>query len=99
LTCDVAVAIKLLDEQVLLDLLEEQLELLAAFVQSSDGQGWQARIVGQEDQCLLDFRVFAPDRTQFWGSSWGDVVHAQYVNFPKRKHYENRGFHFNKDKR
>lgn len=61
LDCVLAVAQKLLDTKVLLDPFEEQLDLPAAFVQSSDGQGRQACVVGQEDQSLLGFGIFEAD--------------------------------------
>ena len=44
LDCVLAVAKKLLDAQVLLDPFEEQLDLPAAFVQSSNGQGRQGGV-------------------------------------------------------
>jgi hypothetical protein len=47
LDCVLAVAKKLLDTQVLLDPFKEQLDLLAAFVQRSDGQARQTGVVGQ----------------------------------------------------
>lgn len=50
--CVLAGAEKSLNAQVLLDPLEEQLDLPAAFVQSRDRQRWQDRVVGQEDERL-----------------------------------------------
>jgi len=73
----VAVAKKLLDAQVLLDPFEKQFHLPAAFVQHSDGQGWQACVVGQEDQSLLSFGIFEPDTTQVFGVVLGDLVPTQ----------------------
>ena len=52
-----AIAQKLRYMQVLLDPLEEQLDLPAAFVQSCNGQGWQGRVVCQADQSLRGFWV------------------------------------------
>ena len=73
-----AVAKKLLDAQVLLDPFEEQLDLPAAFVQSSNGQGRQGRVVGQEDQSLLGCWVLEPDTAQVFGVVLGDVVPVQH---------------------
>ncbi len=57
----IAVSKKLLDAQVLLNPFEEQLDLPAAFVQSSHGQGRQRSVVGEEDQSLLGCWVLEPD--------------------------------------
>ena len=62
-----AVAQKLLDAQVLFDPFEEQFHLPAAFVQSGNGQGWQGRVVGQEDQSLFGCWVLEPDTAQVFG--------------------------------
>jgi len=62
-----AVAQEFLDPQVLFDPLEEQLNLPAAFVQRSNGQGGQRRVVGQKNQCLARFRVFEADAPQMLG--------------------------------
>ena len=53
-----------LDAQVLLDPLEEQFDLPATLVQGGDGQGWQAGVVGQEDQRLSRLGVLEPDSPQ-----------------------------------
>jgi hypothetical protein len=62
-----AVDQKLLDAQVLFDPFEEQFHLPAAFVQSSNGQGRQGGVVGQEDQSLLASWVLEPDKAQVFG--------------------------------
>jgi len=54
-------AIERLDPEVLLDPFEEQLDLPPAFVQLCDGQGWQDKVVGQEDQAFVRFRVVELD--------------------------------------
>ena len=72
-----AVAKKLLDAQVLFDPFEKQFHLPAAFVQRSDGQGWQGRVVGQEDQSLFGCWVLEPDTAQVFGVVFGNVVPVQ----------------------
>ncbi len=72
-----AVAQKLLDAQVLLDPFEEQLDLPAAFVQSCNGQGRQACVVGQEDQSFLGFGVFESNTPQMLGVVLGGIVPIQ----------------------
>ena len=77
LDCVLAVAQKLLDAQVLLDPFEEQLDLPAAFVQSGNGQGRQACVVGQEDKRLLGFGVFEADMVQVLRVGLGSIVPVQ----------------------
>jgi hypothetical protein len=72
-----AVAQKLLDAQVLLDPFEEQFHLPATFVQSSNGQGRQGRVVGEEDQSLLGCWVLEPDTSQVFGVVLRNVVTVQ----------------------
>ena len=52
-----AVADETLDAQMLLDPLEEQLDMPAALVERSDGQGRQRRVVGQKHQRLAGLGV------------------------------------------
>ena len=70
---------KLLDAQMLLDLFEEQLHLPAALVEGGDGQWWQGRIVGQEDQVLVCFRIFEADPPQLLG-----IVLVDFPQFCRR---------------
>jgi len=72
-----AVAQKLLDAQVLFDPFKEQFHLPAAFVQRSNGQGRQGRVVGQEDQSLFGCWVPEPDTAQVFGVVFGYVVPVQ----------------------
>ena len=62
-----------LDAQMLLDPLEEQFHLPAAFVERRDGQGWQRRVVGEEDQGLAGIRILEANTTQVLGIVPGDV--------------------------
>src|SRR5438093_12430719 len=45
----------------LFDPLEEQFDLPSAFVQSTDCQGWELKMIGQKDQRLARFRMFETD--------------------------------------
>ena len=56
-----------LDAQVLLDPLEEQFDLPAAFVESADGGGGQGELVGEEDKVLASVRVAEADAAQVAG--------------------------------
>jgi hypothetical protein len=53
LDCVLAVAQKLLDAQVLLDPFEEQFQLPATFVQSSNGQGRQGGVLVRKTKVCL----------------------------------------------
>lgn len=59
-----AVAKELLDSQMLLDPFEEQLDLPAVFVKCGNGQRWQDKVVGQENQRLATFWILETDTTQ-----------------------------------
>src|SRR5574340_959032 len=67
-----------LDAQVLLDPLEEQLHLPAAFVQSADTQGGDAEVIGQEHQRLSGFRVLVADAPQ---SLWIALLRVEHRQF------------------
>ena len=56
-----------LDAQVLLDPLEEQLDLSAAFVEGADGGRRQGELVGKEDQVFAGVRVAEADAAQVAG--------------------------------
>ena len=43
------------DPQMLLDPLEEEFNLPAALIEGADGRGWQAELVGEENECLGGF--------------------------------------------
>ena len=77
LDCVLAVAQKLLDAQVLLDPLEKQLDLPTTFVQSGNGHGRQACVVGQKDQRLLGDGVFESDTAQVLRVVLGSIVPIQ----------------------
>lgn len=56
---------------------EEQLDLPAAFVQSGNGQGRQACVVGQKDPCLLGDGFFESDTAQVLRIVLGSIVPIQ----------------------
>ena len=73
-----AVADETFDTQMLLDPLEEQLDLPAAFVQCGDRQCGQGRVVGQEHQRFACFRVFEADASQLLGIVLRDVETVEH---------------------
>ena len=72
-----AVADETFDAQMLLDPLEEQFDLPAAFVERGDSQCGQGGIVGQEHQRLAGLRIFETDAPQLLGIILRDVVSIQ----------------------
>ena len=58
----------------LLDPLEEQLDLPAAFVERADGRGRQAKLVGEEHQRLARLGVPEADAPQMFGVMPAGVV-------------------------
>ncbi len=77
-----AVAQKLLDSQMLLDLLEEQFDLPAALVKRCDGERRQGCVVGQEDQCLVGLGVFESNSAQVLGIVLGDINQSKFYAAP-----------------
>lgn len=73
-----AVADETFDTQMLLDPLEEQLDLPAAFVQRGNRQCGQGCVVGQEHQRLAGFRVFEADAPQLFGIVLRDVETVEH---------------------
>ena len=61
----------------LLDPFEKQLDLPTALVQSGNGQGRQACVVGQKDQRLLGFGIFEADTAQVLRVGLGGIVPVQ----------------------
>lgn len=57
---------KCFDAQVLLDPLEEQFDLPAAFVNGSDGLCWQIEVICQEDQALSSLGIKEADTSEFF---------------------------------
>lgn len=70
-------AVKLLDPQMLLDPLEEEFHLPAAFVQSADGGGRKGEVVGDEHQSLAGLGVLEADAPQNFGVSLTGVETVQ----------------------
>ena len=58
----------------LLDPLEEQFDLPAAFVEGADGRGRQPELIGDEHQCLARLRVPETDPAQMLGIAPAGVV-------------------------
>ena len=56
-----------LDTQVLLDPLEEQFDVPAAFVERGDGLGREAEMIGEKDQMLARFGIAQAHSPQFVG--------------------------------
>ena len=73
----IAVAQELLDAQVLLDPFEEQLDLPAVCVQGENCQGRQGRVVCQEDQRFLGFRILEAVTAQVLRVVLGNIVTVQ----------------------
>ncbi len=76
--CVLAVVDEAFDMQMLLDPLEEQLDLPAAFVQCGDRQCRQSRVVGQEHQRLAGFWVFEADASQLLGIILRDIETVEH---------------------
>src|SRR3954452_5015665 len=62
------------DPEMLLDPLEEQLDLPAAFVERADGRGRQAKLVGEEHQRLARLGVPEADAPQMFGVMPAGIV-------------------------
>ena len=60
-------AVELLDPKMLLDPLEEEFHLPAAFVERADGGGRKREVVGDEDQRLAGLGVLEADAPQKFG--------------------------------
>ena len=61
----------------LFDPFEEQLHLPAAAIQLGDAQGWQGKLVGQEDEPLVRLRIAVLDTTQRYGKILVGIVASQ----------------------
>ena len=57
--------------------LKKEFHLPSIFVESCDGQGWQGRIVGQENQALVGLGIFEADAAQMFGIVFGHVKPVQ----------------------
>lgn len=80
-----ASAVKGFNAKVLLDPLEEQLDLPAAFVDGRDGYGGQAEMVGQKDEPLSRFSIYEANTPEclriapfsFCGAQANDLIASQ----------------------
>ena len=62
-----AISVKRLDSEVLLDPLEEQFHLPSGLVQQADGQRWQVKVVGEETKMAVFFGVIEMDAAERLG--------------------------------
>ena len=65
------------DPQMLLDPLEEEFNLPAALIEGADGRGWQAELVGEENECLGGFGIAEAYPAQMLWIALGGVMTAE----------------------